>query len=268
MATYGYMRCSGLGQVDGDTWDRQRAAIEKKAQAESWTLDMVVAEEGVCGATEGTARPAWAHLLSLCKPGDRIVIEKLDRFARSLMTQEVMLADLRKRQVTLVSALEADIDSADPTRTLVRQVLGAIAEYDRAMITSKLRDARDRVRAREGRCEGVRPYGHRPGESATVQRMRALRAQGLSFSAIAARLNDEGIRPRAARHWSAATVCNIISRAPEASRIDASQPAIQSDVLSALVNLGMGTKAASALVATIPAGLDFDAGLRHCLSHR
>jgi DNA invertase Pin-like site-specific DNA recombinase len=264
MATYGYMRCSGLGQVDGDTWDRQRAAIEKKALAESWVLDMVVAEEGICGATEGSARPAWAHLLSICQPGDRIVVERLDRFARSLMTQEVMLADLRKRNVTLISALEADIDSSDPTRTLVRQVLGAIAEYDRAMVTSKLRHAREQVRARSGKCEGRKAYGDNHQEVAVVARMRALRADGLSFAAVAARLNDEGIRPRSARRWSAATVCNILRRVPSAA---ISSPAIQSDLIAALVGLGASRREAGELSAQVTA-TDFDGALRQALAAR
>src|SRR5215468_7591606 len=41
-----------------------------------------------------------------------------------------------------------------PTATLVRQVLGAVAELDKAMTVAKLRLARDRVRKRDGKCEG------------------------------------------------------------------------------------------------------------------
>jgi DNA invertase Pin-like site-specific DNA recombinase len=49
---------------------------------------------------------------------------------------------------------EPDLCSDDPTRTLMRQVLGAFFEYERSMIVSKLRSARQRMKARTGRCEG------------------------------------------------------------------------------------------------------------------
>jgi DNA invertase Pin-like site-specific DNA recombinase len=267
MATYGYCRVSGKGQIDGEGFARQHEAIAQKAQSAGWTLDMVVNEEGVTGELEGSARPAWAHLMSLVQSGDRVVVENLSRFARNLYIQEVMMNDLQKRGVELVSTMEDEVSSTDPSRVLVRQIFGAIHAYEKSLIVSKLRHARNTVKAREGRCEGRKPYGHRPGESATVQQMRALRSQGLSFATIAARLNADGLKPRAARHWSAASVCNIVAR-PEPCAAEPTGAAVASEVASALANLGMGSKQAKALADAIPAGSDFETGLRHCLSHR
>ena len=45
----------------------------------------------------------------------------------------------------------------------MRQIFGAIAEYEKTMIVIKLRGARQRKKARTGRCEGRKPYGHYPG---------------------------------------------------------------------------------------------------------
>ncbi len=42
----------------------------------------------------------------------------------------------------------------------MRQIFGAISEYEKSMIVIKLRGARQRKKARTGRCEG----GHNPGE--------------------------------------------------------------------------------------------------------
>lgn len=47
----------------------------------------------------------------------------------------------------------------DPTRTLIRQVLGAIAQFEKSVIVLKLRAARERVRKSKGRCEGRKPFG-------------------------------------------------------------------------------------------------------------
>lgn len=269
--TYGYMRVSGVSQIDGTGFDRQRESIEKKAQAEGWTLNGIFQEEGICGATSGDSRPMWAHLVGICNAGDRIVIEKLDRFARELMVQEIMIADLKKRGIELVSALEDDVNSEDPTRVLMRQIMGAIAQYDRSMIVAKLRYARQQVKAKTGRCGGRDVYGSKPGESAVLTEMKRLRAEGYTFQGVADWLNSQGVATRDGKRWNQGSVHKILRRSDTRHEPRAAEPAgcsVASDVASALANLGMGTKAASALAATIPAGLDFDAGLRHCLAHR
>ena len=71
--------------------------------------------------------------------------------------------------------------STDPTRILMRQMMGAVAQYDKSQIVLKLRGARMRKRAKEGRCEGRKPFGYYEGENAALERIRALRAEGLGF---------------------------------------------------------------------------------------
>jgi DNA invertase Pin-like site-specific DNA recombinase len=83
-----------------------------------------------------------------------VLVEKLDRLARDLMVQESILRDLRNDGFSLVSVMEPDLCSDDPTRKLMRQILGAFAEYEKSLIVAKLRGARQRTRAKEGRCEG------------------------------------------------------------------------------------------------------------------
>lgn len=56
----------------------------------------------------------------------------------------------------------------------MRQILGAFAQYERAMIVQKLKGARQRVRVKSGRCEGRKPFGTRTGEVEIVNRMRVL----------------------------------------------------------------------------------------------
>jgi hypothetical protein len=52
------------------------------------------------------------------------------------------------------------------------------------------------MKAKQGRCERRKPCGFYEGEQATIERMRALKAEGLGFDRIAARLNAEGIETR------------------------------------------------------------------------
>ncbi|HTQ58344.1 MAG TPA: recombinase family protein [Bryobacteraceae bacterium] len=210
---FGYLRVSGKGQVEGDGFPRQLQAISTYAAAHDLKIVKVYREKGVTGTKESMDRPAWAEMVTaLHANGVRtIVIEKLDRLARDLMVQEATIADLQKHGFTLVSVAEPDLMANDPTRILMRQLMGAVAQYDKSQIVLKLRGARMRKRAKTGRCEGRKPYGFYRGEEAVINRMRELRAQGIGFDRLAARLNMEGLKTRTGAPWHGIVVNRILT---------------------------------------------------------
>jgi DNA invertase Pin-like site-specific DNA recombinase len=212
---FAYLRVSGKGQVSGDGFPRQLEAVKAFARAHDIMIVRVFEERGVCGARELENRPALSDLMqALHANGTRLVlIEKLDRLARDLMVQESIIGDLRKGGFDLISVTEPDLLEDDPTRKLMRQFMGAIAEYEKAMIVMKLRGARIRARAKSGRCEGRKPYGFYPGEAQVVERMKELRAGGLGFDRIAEQLNADGIRPRKGERWWGRGINNVLTRA-------------------------------------------------------
>jgi DNA invertase Pin-like site-specific DNA recombinase len=165
---------------------RQLKAIREYAAAHDIKIVNVYREEGVSGTKDSTDRPAWSELMTaLHTNGVRVVlIEKLDRLARDLMIQETIIADLRKHGFELVSVAEPDLMANDPTRILVRQMMGAVAQYEKSQIVLKLRGARLRKRVKEGRCEGRKPFGFYEGEDEALKRIKALRAEGLGFDRV------------------------------------------------------------------------------------
>jgi DNA invertase Pin-like site-specific DNA recombinase len=215
---FAYLRVSGKGQVEGDGFTRQLEAIKRYALANDIRIVKTFREEGVSGTTELDNRPALLSLLeALAANGTKLVlIEKLDRLARDLMAQENIIADIRKRGFELVSVTEPDLLQNDPTRIMMRQIFGSIAQYEKAMIVAKLRVARQRMKAKDGRCEGRKPYGHYDGEGEILERMRALRAEGMGYDRIAEVLNAEGRKPRIeGGRWWGKTVNGILSRATD-----------------------------------------------------
>jgi DNA invertase Pin-like site-specific DNA recombinase len=120
----------------------------------------------------------------------------LDRLARDLIVQEATIADLQKHGLTLISVAELDLMATDPTRILMRQLMGAVAQYDENQIVLKLRGARQRMKAATGRCEGRKPFGAREGESAVIERMQQLWSAGLAYRQIAAKLNTDSVPTR------------------------------------------------------------------------
>lgn len=142
-----------------------------------------------------------------------ILIERLDRLARSLTVQESIIAELKRHGFELISVDEPDLLKDDPYRVMFRQFQGAIAQCEKANIVLKLRGARQRMKLKTGRCEGRKPFGDRPGEEKVLQRMRELRAAGMGFDKIAATLNDGGVPTRTVgKRWHGFSVNEILKR--------------------------------------------------------
>lgn len=113
-------------------------------------------------------------------------------------------AHLRQLGVELVPASAPSFFLEDtPTAALVRQVLGAISQFEKASLVAKLKAARDRQRAANGKCEGRKSYAEEnPELVATAKRLRRRSPKGhqRSLRDVAAELeklgfvNERGVR--------------------------------------------------------------------------
>jgi hypothetical protein len=125
--------------------------------------------------------------------------------------QETILQDFTRRGFQVLSVYEADVTSDDPTRVLIRQILGAFFEYERKCIVSKLRGARDRIRKATGRCEGRQPFGARPGEDSTLSTIKLQQTLGWTCQQISDALNASGIPTRYGKKWHPGTISKILA---------------------------------------------------------
>ena len=200
---FAYLRVSGKSQIRGDGFTRQRLAIKEYCATHNMQLVRVFEEQGVSGTTESMDRPAWQDLVMALNSNSvkTVIVENLSRVASDLMIQEVTIGDLKKHGFTLISTQEPNLCSTDPTRVLVRQVFGAISQYEKTMIVIKLRGARARKKATTGRCEGRKGYGHYEGEQGILDRLVTLHAAGLPYAKIAASLNSGGLKTRSGGQW-------------------------------------------------------------------
>ena len=222
MKAFSYLRVSGKGQVDGDGFPRQREKIAAWAKSARCQIVREFTEEGISGASELADRPALSGLFSaILGNGVRVVlVEKADRLARDLIVSELLLQQFHDIGVQVIEAESgADLTAGtdNPSAKLIRQILAAVAEFDKTSIVLKLRAARSRKRREQGRCEGRKPYGDRPNEAAVIERMRALRrkpkgGQRRSFAEIASILNEEGVLSRTGKPWAPEVVRRILLR--------------------------------------------------------
>ena len=123
-------------------------------------------------------------MLTLAAPGDVILVTKLDRAFRSLPDLLAATAELTSRGLA-IRALDGSIDTSDtsPTGELTRNILGAVASWERALIAARTREALA-YRRREGVKLG-RPSMLTPDD---IERARTWRADGWSYERIGKRL--------------------------------------------------------------------------------
>ncbi|MFV8279831.1 recombinase family protein [Mycobacteroides abscessus] len=102
------------------------------------------------------ARPELAKALLVAnRPGDQLVITKLDRLGRSLADLIALAADLQARGVDLI-VLDQNIDTSTAIGRMFFHILGAIAEFEHSLIVERTRDGLAAARAR-GRTGGQKP---------------------------------------------------------------------------------------------------------------
>ena len=100
-------------------------------------------------------RPELDNALLVARAGDHLVVTKLDRLGRSLEHLIALSKELQARDINLV-VLDQGIDTSTAVGRMFFQILGAIAEFEHALMSERTRDGLEAARAR-GRTGGQRP---------------------------------------------------------------------------------------------------------------
>lgn len=224
MYLLGYVRVSGLGQKTGDGPERQREAIASFCAAHKLYLDPAIYEEAITGTSSAADRPQFSRMLARISEirdsggeVEGIVLERADRLARDLIEGELIFRECRQRNIKVFATdrglIDLAFDDGDATLKLIRQVIGAVAEFEKSALVKKLRVARDRIRKEKGRCEGRKPYGSFAGEAPCLELIRNLWwEQRRSAGKIANELNTIGFRNRAGGLWSRQAIEHMVKK--------------------------------------------------------
>jgi DNA invertase Pin-like site-specific DNA recombinase len=227
MATaIGYLRVSSAAQAkDGrDGFPRQREAIRSFCAGKRVELLEEHEDAGVSGTVPLVGREGLSRALERCTElgAGMLVVEKADRLGRDLIVSEMAVRAFAEAGVAVVCADTGEnLSDAenDPSRKLIRQVLNAVAEYERSALVAKLRAARERKKRNGGHAVGCYRFGEhpdRPHEAETLARLRELRRtdrgrKKATLAELAATLNVEARASRTGRPWTAAMVRDLLS---------------------------------------------------------
>ncbi len=227
-----YVRVSTPNQVQTQTIDQQldrvRQQVQQVRQQPGWNLreEHIFRDDGYSGAS--LSRPGWDRLRDAAREReiDLLVVTAPDRIARNYVHQMVLLEEL-ERLGCAVAFLDHPM-SQDPHDQLLLQIRGAVAEYERTLITERMRRGRlAKLRAGVLLPWTRPPYGYRlhpdhprdptgvqvePVEAAVVATIFAAYLDpGVSLDKVAHRLHEQQIcSPTGQVWWGLSTLRGIL----------------------------------------------------------
>ena len=211
-----YFRTSSATNVgpEKDSLKRQEDAVRAYAKAHGIQIVHEYYDAAVSGADHVTDRPGFSQMLEyMLGNGARIIlVETANRFARDLIVQETGYQMLKSKGISLVAVDSPESFVSDtPTAELIRQILGAVSQFEKTMVVTKLRKARDRKRRETGRCEGNPAFGIIPGAHITAA--KALREAGHSLRRVAILMASDGLLSGSKKPYTAMVVRSMVNKA-------------------------------------------------------
>lgn len=226
MKVIGYARVSTKGQVEkGYGLADQERRIKGWCGRHCHKLVTIYSDGAKSGTLDPTERPGLLDALRALErgEGEALVVADIDRLARTLTVQEAILAQVWKLGAT-IHTIHGEVlqdDADDPMRTFVRQVMGAVAQLERALVIKRLRNGRAAKAEQGGRAVGAPPYGFRavdgelepdPDEQRVLRRLRKWHDQGVTLADMARRLNADGVPSRQGKLWHPMTIKRVLER--------------------------------------------------------
>lgn len=154
--------------------------LNEVAQRSGWTIVHTFADEGISGAKGRDRRPGYDGLLRAVarREVDIVAAWSVDRLGRSLPDLVGFLSEIQARGCDLYLHQQA-IDTSTPSGRMLFQMLGVFAEFERAIITSRIIAGQARAKAK-----GVK-FGRPPVAPIRLDRVRKALAEGKSIRAVA-----------------------------------------------------------------------------------
>lgn len=207
MNVIGYVRVSTAEQAgSGLGLAAQRKQIKAEADRRDWNLVGYEEDAGVSGKSLA-GRTGLQAALEAVESGEAeaIVVAKLDRLSRSLLDFAGLMARSQKKGFAIV-ALDIGVDTTTPAGEFMVSVLASAAQWERRIIGQRTKDALAVKKA-----QGVKLGRPRNVSKDVADRIALMRAEGLSFRAIADVLTGEGVPTgQGGARWHASVVRNVL----------------------------------------------------------
>ena len=183
---FGYARVSTDRQADSNiSLDEQERRITARCTENGWQLQQVFIDSAVSGSVPLNKRPQGSQLLAALRPGDVVIASRMDRCFRSAFDALATIESFKRRKISLwLLDLGGDV-SGNGISELIMTVLAAVAQFERSLISERIKDAKRNLRRGNRHQGGKRPFGWQFGEANGHGRARELIPDEAEQTAIA-----------------------------------------------------------------------------------
>ena len=217
----GYIRVSTSDQHLGT--EAQLASLQSWCESNAVELVAVYTDHGVSGGAALDKRLALLDAVAALKVhgAGKLLVAKRDRLARDCMIAAMVerLADSNGAEIV---AADGAGNGDGPEALLMRRMVDAFAEYERAMIKARTKAALAAKRKKGEKTGGQAPFGYRLAadgihlepdskEQRVVELVKALQVDGYSLRAIADEMNRRNVQARG-RKWYAMSVSRVLGK--------------------------------------------------------
>jgi DNA invertase Pin-like site-specific DNA recombinase len=215
-----YLRTSSAANVgeDKDSAKRQFLAIKAYARRAGYSIELPpYYDAAVSGADAIDMRAGFRRMLAYLAEHSEvrtILVENASRFARDLTVQLTGHDMLKARGITLIPVDAPDYFTEEtPTAIMVRQILGAVSQFEKTTIVLKLRAARDRKRAAGHKVEGRKSHAELRPEAVALARelhRKPRRGKRASYRQIAERLAIQGHKAASGKPYGPSAIKSMV----------------------------------------------------------
>ena len=217
-----YTRFSPRRKADeSESCQIQEASCRLRAQQKGYEVARVFNDEDISGKDEFREK-LWGAIEALTRDSV-LLVYKRDRLARNVFLSEQINRAVKLKGAR-IEAISGDVEGNGPEQTMVRQILAAISEYERKLISLRTSWAMKEHQKRGKRMGRFAPYGWKlgpdddskllevPEEQEVIEIIRRLHERGVSAEAIKKGLNRR--MPEKSRHgkWNRKLIVKIIER--------------------------------------------------------
>ncbi|OIK07974.1 recombinase family protein [Streptomyces monashensis] len=198
--------------------EAQRTKCEALITAKGWDNAGHFADVGKSGWDPKVVRPAFEEMMSAVRAGhvDAVVVFSLSRLTRQGALEAMLInEELAKYGVLLVSVEEPYLDTSTPMGVAIFGLIAALAQQESDLKSAYITATKETLRAAGSHVSGMAPYGFQssreprgdlvavklvpdPAEAPHVRQMVEWALSGVAASAIARRLNTDGVPTKAA----------------------------------------------------------------------
>lgn len=185
MPAYGYTRVSTLEQTHGSSLEEQARRIDGIALLRGLKITRIFEELSVSGSLALEQRAHGRQLLASLKPGDTLVVAKLDRAFRNA-AEALTKAEAWKRQhiKLIIADMGPDPVTDNGVAKLFFGMLALVAEFERERILERTLEGRRAKAAKGGHIGGSAPFGYRVDSSGKQARLVEVPVQQAALDTI------------------------------------------------------------------------------------